>query len=261
MGDKGTIVVLKVLPVPFPRKQDFVLSVAASPDGNYIASGSKDRAVQCWDIRTGKAQFVVHGHKNSVISIAMSEVGGFLATGSGDWQARLFKISGMDEPVTKPAISASIVSAHPQKQASAVLQPQQPGSEASAGATDSAALKKESATSETNGHDTSKESPAMANGTQAPKDAPQVKSTAAQDVTQDPVPPASTLANAPSSPSSMKIDAPATEVTSAEKTAVKETTTVSPKTIVVEAAPKDVSEETNGDSTMADSPPAQAAKA
>jgi WD40 repeat protein len=91
-----------------------VLSVAASPDGNWITSGSKDRAVQCWDVRTGKPQFVLHGHKNSVISIAMSEIGGLLATGSGDWQARIFKISGMDEPVA-PMTSQAQLSQQPRQ--------------------------------------------------------------------------------------------------------------------------------------------------
>ena len=52
--------------------------------------------MQFWDVHTGQSQFLLHGHKNSVISIAMSETGGLLATGSGDWQARIFKISGLD---------------------------------------------------------------------------------------------------------------------------------------------------------------------
>jgi WD40 repeat protein len=249
---------LTLIILPFPAKQDFVLSVAASPDGNYIASGSKDRAVQCWDIRTGKAQFVVHGHKNSVISIAMSEVGGFLATGSGDWQARLFKISGMDEPVAKPAILAPTASTQSQTQSPAAPQPQ-PGSEASVGAKDPATVKKENGTNEINGLNLSEESSAAPAVTSATKDAPQLKSTAAQDGTPDTAPAAPAApANAPSSPSSMKIDAPTAEVSSAEKTVTKETTAVTPETTSVEAAPKGISGGTNGDTTMADSPAPQA---
>lgn len=45
--------------------KDYVLSVAVSPDGQWIVSGSKDRGVQFWDPATAKAQFMLQGHKNS----------------------------------------------------------------------------------------------------------------------------------------------------------------------------------------------------
>lgn len=70
--------------------KDYVLSVAVSPDGEWIMSGSKDRGVQFWDPKTAKPQFMLQGHKNSVISIAVSDSGGLLATGSGDWHARIW---------------------------------------------------------------------------------------------------------------------------------------------------------------------------
>ncbi|KAK4701398.1 general transcriptional corepressor TUP1, partial [Phenoliferia sp. Uapishka_3] len=70
--------------------KDYVLSVAISPDGAWIVSGSKDRGVQFWDPHTARAQFMLQGHKNSVISVAVSEVGGLVATGSGDWSARIW---------------------------------------------------------------------------------------------------------------------------------------------------------------------------
>ncbi|WAQ81830.1 hypothetical protein PtA15_2A142 [Puccinia triticina] len=70
--------------------KDYVLSVAVSPDGEWIMSGSKDRGVQFWDPKTAMAQFMLQGHKNSVISIAVSDSGGLLATGSGDWHARIW---------------------------------------------------------------------------------------------------------------------------------------------------------------------------
>lgn len=37
----------------------------------------------------------------------MSEVGGLLATGSGDWQARIFKITGMDEATPQSTSTAA----------------------------------------------------------------------------------------------------------------------------------------------------------
>ncbi|KAI7859057.1 WD40-repeat-containing domain protein [Circinella umbellata] len=75
----------------FTGHKDFVLSVACTPDGNWIVSGSKDRGVQFWDPRTGQTQFMLQGHKNSVISVAISPSGRTLfATGSGDNRARIW---------------------------------------------------------------------------------------------------------------------------------------------------------------------------
>ncbi|KFY94955.1 hypothetical protein V498_03620 [Pseudogymnoascus sp. VKM F-4517 (FW-2822)] len=71
--------------------KDFVLSVALTPDGAWVLSGSKDRGVQFWDPRTGSTQLMLQGHKNSVISVAPSPApGGFFATGSGDMRARIW---------------------------------------------------------------------------------------------------------------------------------------------------------------------------
>ncbi|ORZ20762.1 WD40-repeat-containing domain protein [Absidia repens] len=75
----------------FVGHKDFVLSVACTPDGNWVVSGSKDRGVQFWDPRTGQTQFMLQGHKNSVISVAISPNGRPLfATGSGDNRARIW---------------------------------------------------------------------------------------------------------------------------------------------------------------------------
>ncbi|CAO3625196.1 unnamed protein product [Cunninghamella blakesleeana] len=75
----------------FVGHKDFVLSVACTPDGRWVVSGSKDRGVQFWDPRTGQTQFMLQGHKNSVISVAVSPSGKPLfATGSGDNRARIW---------------------------------------------------------------------------------------------------------------------------------------------------------------------------
>ncbi|KAI8149839.1 WD40-repeat-containing domain protein [Fennellomyces sp. T-0311] len=75
----------------FTGHKDFVLSVACTPDGRWIVSGSKDRGVQFWDPRTGQTQFMLQGHKNSVISVAISPNGRpVFATGSGDNRARIW---------------------------------------------------------------------------------------------------------------------------------------------------------------------------
>lgn len=73
--------------------KDYVLSVAVSPDGQWVVSGSKDRSIQFWNIATGQAQFMLQGHKNSVISIDLAKSGNLLASGSGDYQARIWSYS------------------------------------------------------------------------------------------------------------------------------------------------------------------------
>lgn len=49
----------------FEGHKDFVLSVALTPMGSWVMSGSKDRGVQFWDPQTGHAQLMLQGHKNS----------------------------------------------------------------------------------------------------------------------------------------------------------------------------------------------------
>ncbi|KAJ1659117.1 General transcription repressor [Dispira simplex] len=75
--------------------KDFVLSVACSPCGRWIVSGSKDRSVQFWDAHTTNTQFMLQGHKNSVISVAVSPAGGLFATGSGDCRARIWRYEAL----------------------------------------------------------------------------------------------------------------------------------------------------------------------
>lgn len=90
-----------------------VTSVAFSPDGRWLATGSMDRTVRVWDvvsdvpalsgtegpsagpqteIPTGPVQ-VLNGHESAVMSLAFSPDGHWLATGSDDAAARLWDVS------------------------------------------------------------------------------------------------------------------------------------------------------------------------
>ncbi|KAG1441705.1 hypothetical protein G6F56_011362 [Rhizopus delemar] len=72
--------------------------VGCTPDGRWVVSGSKDRGVQFWDPRTGQTQFMLQGHKNSVISVAISPSGKPLfATGSGDNRARIWSYESVSK--------------------------------------------------------------------------------------------------------------------------------------------------------------------
>ncbi len=70
--------------------KDWIHSVAVSPDGKTLASGSKDREVKLWDLAGGREIVAFQGHSHWVISVAFSPDGGQLATASNDRTVRLW---------------------------------------------------------------------------------------------------------------------------------------------------------------------------
>ena len=59
---------------------DSVSSVAFSPNGKQVASGSEDATVRLWDATTGAALQTLEGHSDSVHSVAFSPNGELLPT-------------------------------------------------------------------------------------------------------------------------------------------------------------------------------------
>jgi WD40 repeat protein len=70
-----------------------VTSVAFSPNGQLIATGSKDGIAILWD-NQGKFIRGLKGHQNNVWSVAFSPDGQFIATGSSDGTTRLWDNQG-----------------------------------------------------------------------------------------------------------------------------------------------------------------------
>ncbi|MFM6255842.1 MAG: WD40 repeat domain-containing protein, partial [Dolichospermum sp.] len=71
----------------------WVNSLAYSPDGQTLASGSYDNTIKLWNARTGELLQTFTGHSYSVHSLAYSPDGQTLASGSWDktiklWNAR-----------------------------------------------------------------------------------------------------------------------------------------------------------------------------
>ena len=67
-----------------------VTSVAFSPDGRTLASGSYDNTIRLWNSETGERIRTLEGHTSGVTSVAFSPDGRTLASGSWDNTIRLW---------------------------------------------------------------------------------------------------------------------------------------------------------------------------
>lgn len=84
----------------------WVNSVAFSPDGRLLASGSSDNSVALWDVRRGAGERLLghtgplFGAMGQVFSVAFSPDGQFLASGGNDDTVRLWDVAAREVALT-----------------------------------------------------------------------------------------------------------------------------------------------------------------
>ncbi|MGK7877415.1 MAG: AAA family ATPase [Xenococcaceae cyanobacterium] len=84
----------------FQGHENSVISVAFSPDGQMIVSGSRDKTVHLWNIQGNPICPPFQGHEDWVNSVAFSPDGQMIVSGSRDKTVRLWNIKG--NPIAQP---------------------------------------------------------------------------------------------------------------------------------------------------------------
>jgi WD40 repeat protein len=69
-----------------------VWTIAFSPDGQMLASGSDDQTIRLWNAHDGTCLTVLHGHTGGVTSVRFSPNGQLLASASEDSSIRLWSV-------------------------------------------------------------------------------------------------------------------------------------------------------------------------
>ena len=77
-----------------------VRSVAFSPDGRTLASGSDDNTIKLWNVQSQRQITTLTGHSNHVRSVAFSPDGQTLASGSVDKTIKLWEVQSQRQIAT-----------------------------------------------------------------------------------------------------------------------------------------------------------------
>jgi WD40 repeat protein/tRNA A-37 threonylcarbamoyl transferase component Bud32 len=87
-----------------------VISVAFSPDGRRIVTGSFDHTAKVWEAASGRELLTLKGHGCGVYSVAFSPDGQRIVTGSGDQTAKVWEAASGRELLTLKGHSGGVFS-------------------------------------------------------------------------------------------------------------------------------------------------------
>ncbi|MEM7801852.1 MAG: WD40 repeat domain-containing protein, partial [Chloroflexota bacterium] len=71
----------------------WVWAVRFSPDGKYLATGSEDKQVRLWELKTERVSCLLSGHSRGVYRIAFSQDSRLLASSSSDEKICLWEVA------------------------------------------------------------------------------------------------------------------------------------------------------------------------
>lgn len=83
-------------------------SVAYSPDGQRIISGSADMTIKVWDAQTGQETITLKGHTRGVSSVAFSPDAKRIVSGSHDGTVRLWDAQSGQEALTLVPLTVAL---------------------------------------------------------------------------------------------------------------------------------------------------------
>ena len=89
---------------------DPVYSVAFSPDGRTLASGSYDNTIKLWDVQSQREIATLTGHSDPVYSVAFSPDGRTLASGTWDKTIKLWDVQSQRQIATLTGHSNDVMS-------------------------------------------------------------------------------------------------------------------------------------------------------
>jgi WD40 repeat protein len=88
--------------------QGDVRCVAYSPDGVFVASGSRDNSLRLWRVSSGRAAAAFKAHSDGVWSVAFSPDGTLVASGGGDHLIRIWNVASSELVRTREGHASTV---------------------------------------------------------------------------------------------------------------------------------------------------------